>query len=135
MSEKPSFLRKMFFPFMIFAFNREDAKNSLFNTIEGTKNFVKSADWRGKDIYSANMDLAEYYLNENKYFDANMRYRFASWFNKTAIEPLLGLAYVAISRKKYKKAKKLLQNALKKSTNESDTKEIEELINHLEIKK
>jgi hypothetical protein len=132
---KPSFLKRMFFPFLLLTFNRENAKNAIFDGIENTKYFIKSADWRDKDIYSANMELADYYYNKHKFFDAKLRYRIASHFNKTAIEPLLGLAYIEISSKKYKKSVKYLKMALKKAKEGNDIIEIQELIKAVETRK
>ena len=135
MPKSTSFIKKMFFPFLILSFDRESAKNALFDGIENTKDFVKSADWRDKDVYMSNMNLAEHYYNEKKFFDAKIRYRFAAYFNKKAIEPLLGLAYVDISNNKYKKAIKHLKKALSRTNITEDITEIKQLIQALELKK
>ena len=135
MSNKSSWFKKMLFPFFVFSTNRENVKNAFFDSIENTKNFVKSADWRGKDIYGANMELAEYYYNEKKFFDAKVRYRIASHFKKDAIEPLLGLAYVEISAQKYRKALKYLKMALMHAKEDHDVGEIRQIIRAIESKK
>lgn len=133
--KRMSFIKRMFFPFLIFKFNPSHVKDTVLNSIENTRDFVKTADWRGKDVYRLNMALAEIHYKDRNLFDAKLRYRIASHFKKSAVEPLLGIAYVEISLKKYNKALKYLNLALKRATQPSDIEEIKSLIGEVALRK
>lgn len=130
-----SLFKRMFFPFIVFKFNPLHAKNTFLDSIESTRDFIRTADWRGKDVYTSNMDLAEFHYNNHNFFDAKLRYRIASHCKKDAVEPLLGIAYVEISLKKYSKALKYLNMALKRATTPGDIEEIKGLIEEVALKK
>lgn len=130
-----SLFKRIFFPFFIFKFNPLHAKNTFLDSIENTRGFIKTADWRGKDIYTSNMELAEFHYNNHNFFDAKLRYRIASHCKKDAVEPLLGIAYVEIGLHKYKKALKYLHMALTRAKESSDIEEIKGLIGEVALRK
>lgn len=107
------------------------AKEQFFNHIETIVDFLKSANIFRQDIYHSNMKLALIHLNNKNIFDAKLRYRIAHLYNKTKTEPILGLAQTAVYQKKPKKAIKYLYKAMSLSQNDTEKKQISQIIKSL----
>lgn len=106
-------------------------KNALYDHIEYIKNYLRGANILRKDLYSANISLAAYHLQNNHVFDAKFRYYVAHFLRKKSTEPLLGLAEIAIIQKKIPKAKKYFQKTLAISQSTQEQEEIQSIIENL----
>lgn len=106
-------------------------KNSFYDTVEYIKNYLRGANILRKDLYSANINLAQYHLQNGNVFDAKLRYYVAHKIRKNSTEPLLSLAEIAISQKKTQKAKKYFQQALELSQSEEQKTAILSIIKQL----
>jgi Tfp pilus assembly protein PilF len=106
-------------------------KNSCYDTLEYIKNYLKGANILRRDLYSANINLAVYHLQNGNVFDAKLRYHVARLLRKTSTEPLLSLAEIAILQKKIPKAKQYFHAALELSQNVEQKEQILSIIKQL----
>ena len=86
-----------------------------------------------KNLYENNMNLALIHQQSGDILDAKLRYTIAHLFNKQHPEPLLGLAELAIQKKKNKIAVKYFTKALPLITNNQHKKQIQYIINEISI--
>ena len=106
-------------------------KDAFLDSFSKASLYFKNANILRKDLYSANLQIAKYHLDNNNMFDAKLRYKMAHFFNKTKTEPLLLLAEIFITEKKPKKAIPYLKKALKITTKPEERQAVMEIIQSL----
>lgn len=113
--------------------NAKSSVNLFTNGIASVKFFIRDAKASYKHLYENNMNLALFHQKNGNNLDAKLRYTIAHLFNKQHPEPLLGLAELAIQKKKNKKAIKYFTQALPLVTNKEQRKQIEYIIHEISI--
>jgi hypothetical protein len=113
--------------------NAQSSANLFTNGIASVKFFIRDARNSYKNLYENNMNLALFHQKNGNILDAKLRYAIAHLFNKNHPEPLLGLAEIAIQKKKNKKAVKYFTKALPLITNREHKKQIEYIIHEISI--
>ena len=113
--------------------NLKTSTNIFTNGIASIKIFIHEAQHSYKNIYTNNMNLALIHQQSGNILDAKARYTIAHFFNKNLPEPLLGLAEIAIQKKKNKQAVKYFKQALALITSKEHKQQIEYIINEISI--
>ncbi len=93
--------------------------------------YIRTANFFRKDLYTSNMHLAVYHLENNNIFDAKLRYNIAHIVRNKLTAPILGLADIAIHQRNHKKAIKYFKKALSLSTLEAERAQINQIMQEL----
>lgn len=109
----------------------EAVKDGMLDFTSKFTLYAKNANFLRKNLYQANMQIAQYHYENNHIFDAKLRYKMAHLFKKTETHPLVLLAQIAIEQKKRKKAIFYLKKALHICNNAHEREQIVSIINSL----
>ena len=115
-------------------------KQNAISAVDFTKNgfasillFIRDARNAYHVLYENNMKLALWHQENGNNLDAKLRYKIAYTFRKDHPEPLLGLAEIAITHKKHKKAVQYFTKALPLISCPEHRQQIERIIYEISI--
>ena len=106
-------------------------KNLMMDGYENALIYIQSANIFRKDLYTSNIKLALYHLENGNILDAKFRYTVAHFFKKDKTEPLLGLVDIAIRQNRKKVALKHLKKAFNIAKSSKEKHQIGKIIQEI----
>ena len=121
----------MFNPFYHLSDAGTSFKNLIMDGYESALMYIQSANIFRKDLYTSNIKLALFHLENGNIFDAKFRYSVAHFLRKDRIEPLLGLTDIAIRQNRKKVALNHLKKAFNIAKDSKEKKQIGKIIQEI----
>jgi hypothetical protein len=121
----------MFNPFYHLSDAGTSFKSLIMDGYESALMYIQGANIFRKDLYTSNIKLALFHLENGNTFDAKFRYSVAHFFKKDRTEPLLGLADIAIHQNRKKVALKHLKKAFNIAKSSKEKHQIGKIIQEI----